>query len=90
MVGFIKEYVRLEIINADGSRPAPVFLDISGPVTEAAKSLDWALQLIERDGGKVTSAQFGTLQAGQFRERQPRTVPLFVGGWRRMSHMLRA
>jgi len=90
MSGLIKEYVRLEVINSDGTKPAPVFLDISGPVTEAAKSLDWAVQLIENDGGKVTSAQFGTLQAGQFRERKPREVPLFVGGWRRMSHILRA
>lgn len=90
MIGFIKEYARLEVINADGTKPAPVFVDISGPVVEAAKSLNWAVQIIENDGGKVTGVQFGTLQAGQFRERQPRAVPLFVGGWRRMSHILRA
>lgn len=90
MNGFIKEYVRLEVINHDGTKAAPVFVDISGPVVEAAKSLNWATQLIEQDGGKVTSVQFGTLQAGEFRERLPRTVPLFVAGWRRMSHILRA
>lgn len=88
-MGFIKEYARLEVVNADGTT-GPVFCDISGSVIEATKSLDWLVQTIERDGGKVTSAKFGTLQKGEFRERLPRTVPLYVQGWRRMSHILRA
>jgi len=88
-MGFINEYARLEVLNHDGTQAPSVFVDISGPVVEAAKSLNWATQLIEQDGGKVTSVQFGTKQDGRFRERLPRTVPLFVAGWRRMSHILR-
>lgn len=90
--GFIKEYARLQVVDARGiTAPAivpPVFVDISGPVVEAAKSLEWAVTVIERDGGKVIDVKFGTLQAGEFRERVERKVPLFVNGFRRMASFL--
>lgn len=89
IIPLVREMARLRFIDATGSVQV-VDVDITGPTVEQAKALNWAAQLIVRDGGKILSVQFGTKQAGEFREEQRDKMPLFQRGYRRMSAFLRA
>lgn len=87
---FIHEWVKVEYVEFDGTHRKH-FANISGPVIEAAKSLDWIRQVIERDGGKITAATFGTLQGGEFHPRNERKTPVTAfDGFRRLAQWLRA
>lgn len=86
---FIHEWAVIKYVEFGGAERSHA-VDISGPTVEATKLLDWAAQVIRKDGGKVTDVVFGTRINGVFREQQKRRrIPLIQGGYRIMSSHLR-